>query len=455
MLTIFSSPASSYCDGVSRRNFIKIGGLGALAGGVSLSDLFRSSTHASESKASRSRQKSIIHVYLGGGAPHLDTFDLKPQAPVEIRGEFKPIKTNVQGIEIGELFPRLALRMHQCAILRSIVGMRDEHAPHQCYTGWHSSGANSLQALGGRPSVGAAVAKLLGPTDPAVPPFVGLAPVTGHRPYTDPGISGFLGPSFNAFKPDGPGMANMRLRNVTLENLQDRKLLMSSFDSLKKELDCNRVLEAADASIQRAMEVMTSSRLVDALDLSKEDPRLRDRYGDGKPYQHSGDGAPTNNEQLLLARRLIEAGARVVTLTYGFWDGHGGNFPMMRDHCPKLDQGLSALLEDLEQRGLSEDVCVVVWGEFGRTPRINKDAGRDHWPQVNCALLAGGGLKMGQVVGSTNRLGEYAQDRPIPFGDVVSTMYHVMGIDTAKTTLIDPTGRPQFLVEGEPIKELM
>ncbi|MFT3879422.1 MAG: DUF1501 domain-containing protein [Gemmatales bacterium] len=231
--------------------------------------------------------------------------------------------------------------------------------------------------------------------------------------------------------------------------------MIESFDALKKDIDCNRVLEAADSSVQRAMEVLTSSRLVDALDLTKEDPRLRDRYGDGKPYQHSGDGAPTNNEQFLLARRLVEAGVRVVSLTYGFWDGHGGNFPLVRDHGSKLDQALSALLEDLEQRGLSDDVCVIVWGEFGRTPRINKAAGRDHWPQVNCALMAGGGLRMGQVIGATNRLGEYAQDRPVHFSEVVSTMYHVMGIDTSSTTLLDPTGRPQYLVEGAPIKELI
>ncbi len=451
MLSIFGSSTSGYCDRHSRRSFLRIGGLATMAGGLSLTDVLLAQT----AHTVPTSHKAIIHIYLGGGAPHLDTFDLKPQAPAEIRGLFKPIKTNVPGIQICELFPRLAQRMHQCSLIRSIVGMRDEHAPHQCYTGWYSSGASSMQNLGGRPSVGASVAKLLGPRDPSVPPFVGLAPLTGHRPYTDPGISGFLGPAFNAFKPDGPGMANMRLRNITLENLQDRKQLIESFDSLKKEIDSTRVLEGADTCLQRAMEVLTSSQLVDALDLSKEDPRLRDRYGSGKPYQHSGDGAPTNNEQLLLARRLVEAGVRVVTLTYGFWDGHGGNFDLMRDHGPKLDQCLSALLEDLEQRGLSDEVAVVVWGEFGRTPRINKDAGRDHWPQVNCALVAGGGLRGGQVIGATNRLGEYAQDRPVHFSEVVSTMYHVMGIDTTKVTINDPTGRPQYLVNGEPIKELI
>lgn len=454
MLTLFGSSSSRYCDGVSRRGFLKIGGLTALAGGLSLTDVLNAPAIANSSSRKPLKHKSIIQIYLGGGAPHQDTFDLKTNAPSEIRGEFKPIRTNISGIEICELFPRLAKRMHQCSIIRSIVGMRDEHAPHQCYTGWHSSGPSALQSLGGRPSLGAATSKLLGPVDPSVPSFVGLAPITGHRPYTDPGISGYLGPSYNAFKPDGQGMANMRLRNISLDELGHRRRLLESFDSLKRELDANRVLETADATVQRAFDVLTSSKLVEALDLEKEDVRLRDRYGSGKPYQHSGDGAPTNNEQLLLARRLIQAGVRVVSLTYGFWDGHGGNFALMKDHGPKLDQCLSALLEDLELRGMSDDVCVIVWGEFGRTPRINKDAGRDHWPQVNAALVAGGGLQMGQVIGSTNRLGEYAQDRPVHFAEVVSTLYHVVGIDTSKVTLNDPTGRPQYLVEASPIKEL-
>jgi len=201
--------------------------------------------------------------------------------------------------------------------------------------------------------------------------------------------------------------------------------------------------------------VLTSSRLADALDLSKEDPRVRERYGTGQPYNYQFDGAPTVNEHLLLARRLIEAGVRVVTLSYGRWDSHSKNFDLVRDHGGKLDQCLSALIEDLEQRGLLNDVTVIVWGEFGRTPRINKNAGRDHWPNVSCALLAGGGMRVGQVIGATNRLGEEAQERPVHFQEIFATLYRNLGIDTQKARLIDPAGRPQYLVEKPVISELV
>jgi len=201
--------------------------------------------------------------------------------------------------------------------------------------------------------------------------------------------------------------------------------------------------------------VLTSSKLVDALDLSKEDPKIVERYGDGKPFQFQYDGAPTINEHLLMARRLVEAGVRCVTLTYGRWDSHGDNFGLVRDHGSKLDQGLSALIEDLEVRGMLDDVTVIAWGEFGRTPRINGGAGRDHWPQVSCALLAGGGMRTGQAIGATNRLGEYAKDRPVHFQEIFATLYHNLGIDVAHTTIADPTGRPQYLVNADPIHELV
>lgn len=454
MLTLFGRNSSTLCDGVSRRNFLKIGGLGVLTGGLSLSNLFHAEAKAGN-KSKSSRHKAVINIFLGGGPPHQDLFDLKMDAPSEIRGEMTPIKTNVSGIEICEVFPHLARQMHHCAIVRSVVGLRDEHASHQCFTGWPSNGPSALKALGGRPSIGAATTKLLGPVDPAVPSFVGLANRTQHMPWSDPGAYGYLGPTYAPFKPDGPGMANMTLKGMSLEQLQDRRLLCQSFDGLRKEIDSSGMLEGADSSTQRAFDVLTSSRLVDALDLSKEDPRLRDRYGDGKPYQFQYDGAPTCNEQFLIARRLIEAGVRVVTLSYGRWDSHGQNFKLVRDHGAKLDQCLSALIEDLDQRGMLEDTCIAVWGEFGRTPRINKDAGRDHWSPVSCAFLAGGGLKMGKVIGSTNRLGEYAKDRPVHFSEIVATLYHVLGIDTTKTTINDPTGRPQYLVDSAPLPELV
>jgi uncharacterized protein (DUF1501 family) len=250
-------------------------------------------------------------------------------------------------------------------------------------------------------------------------------------------------------------MDNLVLKGVALDQLGDRRKLLTSFDNLKREADAAGQVKGMDALQQRALSVLTSSKLLDALDVSKEPAKVRERYGDGKPYQYQYDGAPTCNDQLLMARRLIEAGVRVVTLSYGRWDSHGQNFALVRDHGTKLDQCVSALIDDLDVRGMLNDVCVIVWGEFGRTPRINQGAGRDHWPQVSCALLAGGGLKTGQAIGSTNRLGEYAVGRPVKFQEIHATLYHCLGIDPATTTIIDPTGRPQHLVEVEPMKELI
>jgi uncharacterized protein (DUF1501 family) len=247
----------------------------------------------------------------------------------------------------------------------------------------------------------------------------------------------------------------MQLSGVTLEQLQDRRKLLNSLDNLRRELHTTGQMEAMDTFTAGAFDVLTSSRLADALDLSQEDPAVRERYGTGRPYKYQYDGSPTVNEHLLLARRLVEAGVRVVTLSYGRWDSHSKNFDLVRDHGPKLDQCLSALIEDLEQRGMLDDVTVIAWGEFGRTPRINKDAGRDHWPSVNCALLAGGGMRHAQVIGSTNRLGEIPQERPVHFQEVFSTLYHNLGIDTSRVTLTDPSGRPQYLATYPVIHELV
>jgi hypothetical protein len=447
MLTIFG-PGSRYCDGVTRRSFLKIGVCTLGAASLTLADIFRAEARAGSSGT----HKAVINIYLAGGPPHLDLWDLKPEAPREIRGEFQPIATSVPGIQICEVFPRLARLMDKVVIIRSLVGATGGHDAVQCTTGWPKS---SLASLGGRPSIGAVVSRLQGPVDPSVPPFVGLAQPTQHRPWSDPGQPGFLGPTYAAFRPEGPGLEDLRLNGITAERLADRRRLRASFDNLRRELDANGAIEAMDAATQRAFGVLTSSRLLEALDLSRESERVRARYGDGRPYNFQYDGAPTVNEHLLLARRLVEAGVRVVTLSYGRWDSHGRNFDLVRDHGAKLDQCLSALIEDLEGRGLLRDVLVVVWGEFGRTPRINNNAGRDHWPQVNSALLIGGGLRTGQVVGATNRLGEYATQRPVQFGEVFATLYHHLGIEPWATTILDPTGRPQHLVEHPPLRELI
>jgi hypothetical protein len=447
MLTIFGRK-NPYCDGISRRSFLQIGALGVGGGSLTLADILRAEARA----MTTTPHKAVINIFLGGGPPHQDMWEIKTEAPAGIRGEFKPIATSVPGIQICEVFPRIAALMTKCAVIRSVVGARGGHDAVQCMSGWDQS---SLRSLGGRPSLGSIVAKLQGPVDPSVPAFVGLAERTQHVPWSDAGRPGFLGPSYGPFKPDGPGMANLKPHAFTLEQLPDRKRLLSSFDALRRDMDANDLMASVDAATQRAMGVLTSSKLLEALDLSRETPQVRCRYGDGKPYQYQYDGSPTVNDHLLIARRLVEAGVRVVTLSYGRWDSHGQNFQLVRDHGSKLDQGLSALIEDLEVRGLLNNVSIVVWGEFGRTPRINSGAGRDHWPQVSCALLAGGGMRTGQAIGATNRLGEYAKDRPVHFQEIFATLYHNLGIDPDLTTITDPTGRPQHLVERRALRELV
>ena len=435
----------------SRRGFLRIGSLGVGGGVLTLADILRADADASRS-AKGFTHKSVIHIFLAGGPPHQDMWDLKTEAPREIRGEFRPIETRVPGIQISEVFPRIAAVMDKCAVIRSVVGSTGGHDAWQCMTGWSQ---RELAFLGGRPSVGAVAAVVQGPVDPSVPPFVGLCRSTKHVPWSDPGTSGFLGPAFAAFRPDGPGMADMKLNGVSVERLDDRRRLLASVDRMRRDIDSSGMIDAADTFTKQAFNVLTSGRLLEALDLSREDPRVRARYGDGKPYRYQYDGAPTVNEQLLLARRLVEAGVRCVTLTFGRWDSHGQNFDLVRDHGSKLDQCLSALIEDLDDRGMLDDVTVIAWGEFGRTPKINDKAGRDHWPKVSCALLAGGGMRTGQVIGSTNRLGEAADHRPVHFQEVVATLYRNLGIDPSSKPIVDQAGRPQRLTQHDPLPELI
>ena len=452
MLTLFGDApvrGSGFCDRVPRRDFLKIGALSAFGSTMTLADVLRAETASRGS----SGHKAVINIFLAGGPPHQDMWDIKSEAPLEIRGEFKAIDTAARGVRIGEVFERTARIMDRCAVIRTVVGARGRHDGEQCLTGWPS---DSLSFLGGRPSLGSATSKILGAVDPSVPPFVGLAETCAHIPWGDVGRPGFLGSSYAAFRPDGTGMQNMKLNGLSLERLNDRRALLASFDTMRRDIDATRTMQAMDAFGEQALNVLTSSKLVDALDLSKEDPKIRARYGDGQPYQYQYDGHRTMNEQLLVARRLVEAGARCVTLSYGRWDSHSQNFDLVRDHGGKLDQCFSALVEDLEARGMLDDVTVIAWGEFGRTPRINSNAGRDHWPQVSCAIMAGGGIRGGQAIGETNRLGEVPKDRPVHFQEIMATLYHNLGIDTATTTLNDPAGRPQYLLDTRaPIRELV
>jgi hypothetical protein len=442
MLTIPGKPdaRSSFCDGVSRRNFLKIGSLGL---GLTLAELLGLEAQAGIGKSN----KSIIMIYLVGGPPHQDMFDLKPNAPAEYAGEFRPIPTNVPGIEIGEHLPRLAGMMDKLTIIRSICDAQPEHNAYQCFTGRNQR----LQVpTGDWPSLGATTARLLGPIVPSVPPFVSLCYTTTHGPYNEPG-SGFLGPSYSSFRPMGPTRADMVLNGITHDRLDDRGTLLTAFDKYRRDVDNSGMMRGLDTFTQQAMGLLTSSKLAEALDLSKEDPKVRERYGEGNTKIHiDGNGAPRVPQNFLTARRLIEAGARVVTVNYSKWDWHGGSyntiFNRQREDHPVFDKALSALVEDLHERGLDKDVTVGVWGEFGRTPKVNKQAGRDHWPSVSFALLSGGGMNNGQVIGATDRLAGEPVDRPVKFGELFATLYHNLGIDVNRATVPDLQGRPQYLV---------
>jgi hypothetical protein len=404
-------------------------------------------------------------IFLAGGPPHQDMFDLKPDAPDGIRGEYKSIATNVAGLDICEHMPRLARMMDKFVVIRSVVGAGGDHSAGQCLTGYTD---RISKAQGGRPSLGAIVSRLQGAVHPDIPAFVGLSPRTGEVRWGNPGDPGYLGLShapFTPFRTEVSGNRNSRQpasdaglsldeKVITPDRLTGRRSLLVQLDELRHAFDHDESIQGMDSFTQRAFDVLSSRRVFDALDLSKEDPRLRAKYGVGD-MRNEADGPPCCMDHFLMARRLIEAGARVVTISFGRWDTHGDNFRSCRTRIPKLDMALSALVEDLYMRGLDKDVSVVVWGEFGRTPKINKAAGRDHWPPVNFALLSGGGMRTGQVIGSTDKEAAYVKDRPVSFQNVFATLYHNLGIDPA-TVVSDRSGRPMYLLdEHEPIREVV
>ncbi|QDU16376.1 hypothetical protein CA11_42060 [Gimesia maris] len=441
MLKILGSQKSKFCDQITRRNFLQIGGLAL--GGMSLPQILQ----AENSSNQRKKHKGIIMIFLPGGPPHQDMWDIKVDAPSEIRGEFNAIQTNVPGVEIGDQFPRMAQMADKFAFIRSMVGSDGRHDAFQCLTGQRFGN----QPLGGWPSLGSVLSKKYGPVDPSIPPFLGLSPKMGHMEWARAGDPGFLGLAHAPFRPNGEGMADMTLNGITLDRLDNRKKVLSSLDQFRSKVDASGMMEGLDSFNQQAFGILTSSKLADALDLSKEDQSLRDRYGRGTSKLRA-DGGPKLLDDFLTARRLIEAGARCVTLAFSRWDWHGGNFKRGREDMPMLDQGVTALIEDLENRDMLDDVTVVVWGEFGRTPKINANSGRDHWPRVSTAVVAGGGMKTGQIIGSTNRLGEYAEDRPVHFQEVFATLYHNLGINVETATVDDLQGRPRYLVDTNKYK---
>ncbi|MCE9532263.1 MAG: DUF1501 domain-containing protein [Planctomycetes bacterium] len=440
MFTLSNPTSSRFCDGVSRRDFLKVGALGV--SGLTLADVLRA-----RAATGRNSTKSVIMVYLPGGPSHLDMYDLKPNAPVEVRGEFKPIDTNVPGMRVCELLPLHAKIADKFAIVNGL----------QCID-THSAELLMRGHLGGpvkRPVFGSVISRLHGSADTnGVPRYVALGGENG----SDPGDPSYLGTAHRPFKPGGETMNSLSLvRGVSPEQLTDRKVLLKNFDSVRRDLDAKGEMAGVDAFTQRALEIITSPKVREAFDVSKEPKALQDRYGTAK--------------RLLQALRLAQTGVAVVTvsvagtvLPVGDWDTHGkndgrkfGQFEDYRQRLPVFDKVIHTFLTDFYERGLDKDIAIVIWGEFGRTPKINKDGGRDHWAPAGHAMVAGGGFRMGQTIGDTGPRGERERGRSTPYtpANMLATLYRFLDIDP-EATLPDFTGRPVYLLDTrEPIDELI
>jgi len=429
-------------DVVSRRTFLRVGTLAI--GGLSLPDLLRLRAAGGQSPAGR--KKSVILIWQAGGPSHIDMYDLKPNAPAEVRGEFKPINTNVPGIQIGEHLPLQAKVFDKLAVVRSAC---HTNAGHGMGSQWMLTGYQPTIEVSDNiyPSCGSVAAKMNGPNEPGLPAYVNLPRALGL------GKAAYLGASYNPFAPDSdPNSAGFQVRNLKLpgrvpaDRLSRRKDLLHSLDTVRRDIDTKGDLYGLDTFYRDGLDMVTDTKAQVAFDVAKEPAKLRDKYG-----RHD------LGQCCLLARRLVEAGVTFVTVQAGGgWDTHGNNFKELKDKLlPKFDQAVAALVSDLCDRGRQDDVLVMCTGEFGRTPKINSGAGRDHWPGAMSILYAGGGLKMGQAIGTTNALGEYPTSKPYSPGCVLSTMYHVLGIDHHHAFL-DQAQRPlPILSEGEPIAELV
>ncbi|MFM7539569.1 MAG: DUF1501 domain-containing protein [Planctomycetota bacterium] len=419
MLTIWGK-AQRFCDGISRRDFVQVGALGA---SLTMADIMRQRAMGAV-KASGSKAKAAILIYLPGGPSHMDMYDLKPEAPKEFRGEFNPIATNVPGIQISEHFPMQAKMFDKLSVVRSLVSV-DEHSDSLVMTGY-SENTNRTQQ---HPSFGSVMSKIRSADAGAqsVPPFVSLR---GMSRGTEPG---FLGVAHRPFTPGGPGLANLKPATANSGlNLDARKDLLTGFDDLRRDIDASGTISGIDTFTARAFDMVTSGVVREALSNEKEAAPVRERY--------------KGVESFLTARRLVEAGVSCVTLSIGGWDTHSNNFQTLKKQLPQVDRGIANLISDLHERGMDKDVAVVMWGGFGRTPKINGNAGRDHWSPVMSALVAGGGLRMGQAVGSSTARGERPKDRPYKVSNLLATLYSAMGIDPAQT-FQNGNGRPMYVLD--------
>jgi hypothetical protein len=427
MLTLWGA-RERFCDGISRRGFLKIGAFGA---GLTLADMLRLRALGFNPESKTTRAKSAIMIYLPGGPSHMDMYDLKPDAPKEFRGEFNPLATNVTGVQICEHMPLQAKMWDKLAVIRSVVSV-NEHSDSLVMTGYSARDNETAK----HPSFGSVVSKLRSGDASSVPPFVSLRGLTRG---TEPG---YLGVAHRPFTAGGPGLQNLKPANgVNDERIGERKELLKGFDDIRRDIDKSGTMTGLDSFTTRAFDMVTSGAVRKALDLGKEDAKVRERY--------------KGVEQFLTARRLVEAGVGCVTLAIGGWDTHGQNFRTLKKQLPNVDRGVANLIQDLHDRGLDKDVVTIMWGEFGRTPKINNNAGRDHWPSVMSALVAGGGLKMGQAVGVSTSRGERPKVKPYTVPQVLSTLYHVLGIDPAKTFL-NGAGRPMHILDDRAtVKELL
>ena len=458
MFRIDGGHTGRYCDGVSRRSFLQVGVAGMAS--VPLAGVTRA-VRGGNPESLPKKDTSVILLWLDGGAGHMDTWDMKPEAPEEYRGIWRPIRTNVRGIEISELFPLQAKVADKFAIVRSLHHGEGDHfsGAHQILTG--RPGASGKDQSGKFPGINCIAARLCGPRKAGMPAQVALphAMTVGLRP----GYFGanYIGRQYDPFEPGGdPNADKYNVENLALapgmsvERLEDRRKLRAHLDKIRRDADVSGVMDTMDRFEQDAFELVTGPAARRAFDIGSEDPRLRELYGRNDWGQNT-----------LLARRLVEAGATFVTVVMAGWDHHWDLQEGMERYLPKLDRVIHALLTDLSQRGLLEKVLVLVCGEFGRTPRMNDGGnggaprsmgtpGRDHWGNAMSCLLAGGGVKGGQTVGSTDRLGERPRDRPLTPQDLHQTIYHVLGVDP-KTHFLDHSGRPTPAVDGgEPIREL-
>ncbi|MFO0797642.1 MAG: DUF1501 domain-containing protein [Gemmataceae bacterium] len=432
---ILPGAATRTCSGASRRDFLRVGGLGAVA----LPTLLKA--EASGAPAARARAKSVVLVYLGGGLSHHDTFDLKPDAPDDIRGKYRAIPSSVPGLQVGEKLPRMARVMDKVALVRSGAHNNDHH---ETATNWVLSGRFGTP-FGDWPAIGAVVAHETGFSG-TLPPYVS---VPRNPSFTwELGKSAFLGGRYESFKAGDPNTPNYQVQDLTTNGLAAdragrRESLLSAVDGLARRVEGNDQIATYDEFHARAREMVLSPQARRAFAIDQEPDKLRDRYGRNTPGQ-----------SMLLARRLVEAGVRFVTVNYGGWDHHARIFEGLDRKLPEFDTAVSALVEDMHDRGTFQDTLLVVMGEFGRTPKINKDAGRDHWGQAASLLFAGAGVKPGFVLGRTDKHGAFTTQRPVAPADVAYTILDAMGVDPHKH-LHTPDGRPvEILDAGEPVREL-